>query len=451
MHAMGIDIGTTTISIVMVDEDSGAVIARDTISHTSWINDGCAVGKTQDPEVIRSLALNAAQRMIREHGALSCIGLTGQMHGMLYLDAAGQAVSPLYTWQDGRGNIPLQDGRTAVECLRSAGCAAASGYGLTTHFALQRAGQIPADAVCMTTISDYVGMGITGATKPVLSADMAASWGAFDLKARRFQRELLEKLGIDTRPLPKVGSGYEVVGETSEGIPVCCSLGDNQASVLGSVQQLSDTMLINIGTGSQVSMGVDHFVDCAGSIELRPCGADGYILVGSGLCGGRAYAMLERFYREVSGVKEPRYEVMLAQARQFIETNGLDAAWRVRTAFSGTRDDPNERGSISGIGIDNFQPGALTAGVIEGILGELSESYDAMCAITGNSARRLVGSGNGLRRNPLMQSIAEQIFDLKLQIPAHLEEAAFGAALCAMAASGRKSSFAEAQRLIHYQ
>ncbi len=52
-----------------------------------------------------------------EHGLPDGIGFTGQMHGMLYVDASGMAVSPLYTWQDGSGEIPLEDGRTCVEIL----------------------------------------------------------------------------------------------------------------------------------------------------------------------------------------------------------------------------------------------------------------------------------------------------------------------------------------------
>ena len=198
-------------------------------------------------------------------------------------------------------------------------------------------------------------------------------------------------------------------------------------------------------------MGTDRFIDCSGSVELRPCGAQGYILAGSGLCGGRAYAMLERFYREIAGSDAPRYDAMQRQAQAFIDECGPEAAWHVRTAFSGTRDDPAARGSISGIGVDNFRPGALTVGVIAGILEELHEAFDAMRTLTGRSPALLVGSGNGLRQNRLMQSLAEERFGLKLRIPAHMEEAAFGAALAAMAATGRKASLSEAQELIRYQ
>lgn len=451
MHTLGIDIGTTTISIVLVNEEDGCLIARETIGHGAFIDDGCPVGKVQDPGKIWGIVRERTAALTAAHGAPACIGLTGQMHGMLYVSAQGEAVSPLYTWQDGRGNLPMDAGKSCAEHLRAAGCgAAAAGYGLTTHYYLLKNGRVPADAAKMTTISDYIAMKLTGNAVPVLGADMAASWGCFDLQKRAFRTEALEKLGVDTKILPEVVREHVIVGHTPEGIPVAVSQGDNQASVIGSVQDIEDTVLINIGTGSQVSVGTKEYFDSEGTVELRPCTADSYICVGSGLCGGRAYAMLEQFYREAAQDAAPRYDLMLAQAQAFLDEYGMDAAWHVETTFSGTRDDPVKRGSIAGIGIENFHPGALTVGLIKGILEELHQSYEAICRRTGHRPGRLVGSGNGLRRNPLMRRIAEEMFGLKMMVPEHQEEAAFGAALCAMAAAGRTKSLSEAQARIRY-
>ena len=452
MHAMGIDIGTTTISMVLVDAGSGDLIARETVNHGAFIDDGCPVGKVQDAGRILSIVMEKYAALNAAHGLPGCIGLTGQMHSVLYVDAARHAVSPLYTWQDGRGNLPFEGGMSCAEYLRAHGAgAAASGYGLTTHFCLMKSGQVPRDAAKLTTISDYVAMRLTGSSEPVLCADMAASWGCFDLKNRAFKRDALCALGVDASMLPRVTSGPEVIGRTPEGVPVINSLGDNQASVLGSVQDLENTVLINVGTGSQVSVGTRRFIECDGAIELRPCTDSSFICVGSGLCGGRAYAMLEQFYREVAGADAPVYDRMLAGAEAFCAEYGEDAAWRVRTTFSGTRSDPSARGGIEGIGIDNFRPGALTVGVVAGILDELHGFYGRMCELTGSKAKRLVGSGNGLRKNPLMRKLAEAKFGLELEIPECMEEAACGAALYALYASGKVPSLERAQALIRYQ
>ena len=86
---------------------------RYVVGHGAFIDDGCPVGKAQDPEKIWRIVKGCIDVLLEEHGDPACIGITGKMHGMLYVDACGEAVSPLYTWQDGRGNLPLGDGRSS--------------------------------------------------------------------------------------------------------------------------------------------------------------------------------------------------------------------------------------------------------------------------------------------------------------------------------------------------
>ena len=449
MGILGIDLGTTTVSVVMMDGESGAILGSRTIAHHGFLDGHIPESKIQDPQRMVDVVKAAAAELTKEFGAPECIGLTGQMHGMLYVDAQGEAVSPLYIWQDGCGSLMMEDGETYASYLRKTGGAASAGFGLTTHFYLQKNGMIPENAAKMVTICDYVGMKLCESSRAVIAKDMAASWGCFDLRERRFLVKEMEALGVNTSYLPELMDGHGIMGHTPEGIPVIVSLGDNQASVLGSVSDLCDTVLINIGTGSQVSMGTAEYHDVSGSIELRPCVEGTSLLVGSGLCGGRAYAMLEQFYRQVAGSEEAMYDRMAAQAEEFREKYGAAAAWKVKTTFSGTRSNPQEKGSITGIGIENFQPGAMTLGIIAGILEELHEMYVQMCRVTGRKATRLVGSGNAIRKNKLMQTMAEEIFGMSLSVPQYQEEAAYGAALYALAATG-KESLSDTQKKIRY-
>lgn len=431
MHIMGIDIGTTSISLVLVEKESGNLIARETADHQSFLKSESSEGKIQDPERIYRITREKTEKLNHTYGLPAGIGVTGQMHGMLYVDEGGNAVSPLYTWQDGSGDIPLDDGKSSVQILKKAAGAVSAGYGLATHYYLQEKRRIPKNAKKMTTISDYIVMKLCALTEPEIGMDMAASWGCFDLERKEFRYEGLKEAGVDISYLPRVRKEHFIAGRTAEGIPVMGSIGDNQASFLGSVDDLYDTVLINVGTGSQVTFASKDYVACGGNLELRPCMRDSYIMAGSSLCGGRAYAMLEQFYREVSGgAQEDCYKTMQEQASDFIEKYGVDAAWKVKTAFSGTRNNPSERGEMTGIGIENFHPGAMTAGVIAGIVEELHQYYVEMCELTGRRAGRLVGSGNGLRRNPLMQKLVKEMFGLELVFPRYEEEAACGAVRC---------------------
>ncbi|MDO4518728.1 MAG: FGGY family carbohydrate kinase [Eubacteriales bacterium] len=455
MRAIGIDIGTTTISIIMIDGENGKLLGSKTIAHKSFQKGPTSASKVQDPEKIWNFTRSGVEEIIAEFGKPDSIGMTGQMHGMLYIDKNGKAVSPLYTWQDGNGNELRKDAATYAETLRAATGSAATGYGLTTHYFLQENDLIPADAQKMVTISDYVAMRLCGEKDPFIAKDMAASWGCYDLEIGDFCKDEMKEVGIDISYLPRILQGHGVIGMTKgnhlpEGIPVSASLGDNQASVLGSVKNLSNTVLVNIGTGSQVSFGTETFLESNGSIELRPCTDKLYLMVGSGLCGGRAYAMLEQFYREITDNDTQLYGMMEKQAREWKETSGKESAWKVRTTFSGTRSNPRERGSITGIGVENFHPGAMTLGMIQGILEELYEMYKRMKEMTGTKAVQLVGSGNGIRQNKLMQELAKELFRLPMDIPECKEEAAYGAALQSLASAGFAESMEQMQQKIRY-
>ena len=123
---------------------------------------------------------------------------------------------------------------------------------------------------------------------------------------------------------------------------------------------------------------------------------------------------------------------------------------RIATTFQGTREDPSARGSIQGLCAQNFTPAHFIAGTLEGIVQELYDFFLLMQQQLPAAPSCLVGSGNGVRENRALRRIAVQKFELPLRVPAHREEASFGAALWALAACGHFSSVGQAQGLIRY-
>ncbi len=428
MKAIGIDIGTTTISAAVVRTDTMEVIQSKTIQNGSFIKTDREWERIQDAALIISRAKEALDELLGEHGEVRSIGLTGQMHGILYLDREGDCVSPLYTWQDGRGNLAEFEGRGLVEELRERwGIRAATGYGLVTHLYNQRKNLVPEGSVSLCTVSDYLGMVLTGRRRPLLHLSMAASLGFFDGRAGDFDREKLRAAGVELSLLPEVTREVAVLGEY-RGIPVTAALGDNQASFLGSVGLARGTALLNMGTGGQISMLSDQYFEAPG-IEARPFLGGSYLLAGSSLCGGRAYAILEKFFRSyvaaAGGGERQQYDVMLRLAR---EGERLSDGMRVSTTFNGTRVDPALRGSITNLSADNFTPTGLVNGVLEGMARELYEMYRLIHQGTGITAGELVASGNGLRKNPVLQRVFARMFDAPLRLAPCQEEAAAGAA-----------------------
>jgi len=234
------------------------------------------------------------------------------------------------------------------------------------------------------------------------------------------------------------------------GLPVCVGIGDNQASFLGSVAEPADAVLINVGTGGQISVWVDEFhYDPA--LETRPFPGRGYLLVSAGLVGGRSYAVLEQFLHVVGR----KFFGAVGNESLFAEMNRLAGAipagahgLRCEPFFTGTRRQPDLRASWTGVTVENFTPGHMARALLEGMARAFHSSYQEIARASGQSRRRLVGAGNGLRENPLLARVLADEFGMPLATPAHREEAAFGAALAAGVGLGVFADFREAARRV---
>lgn len=432
MKVLGLDIGTTTVSAVILE--NGTVLESRTVPNDSALTDRPAWERCQDPKRILEIATGLAANLLDHHPGTAAIGLTGQQHGILYLDEDGEPVSPLYTWQDGRGNLEYAPGETWTEYLRRlTGCDnLSSGYGLVTHFYNLHHDLVPESAAKFCTIHDYMAMKLVRNRSPMTEASDAASFGLFDVEKGEYDFSAIRAAGIPAGILPALAK-TPIIGRDEKGRPVCAAIGDNQASFLGTVGRMPGVMLINIGTGGQFSVHTDRYLVCPG-LETRPYPLGGFLLVGASLCGGRSYALLERFLREVmemnGSAPEQCYDKMAALLRDHPRPADLS---EVSPLFQGTRQDPTLRASITGLSADNFTPLHLIWGMMDGMAEELHRMY-LRYLDAGGAAGKLFGSGNGLRKNPYLQQAFETRFERSMTLPDTCEEAACGAAVYAATA-----------------
>lgn len=447
MNVFGLDIGTTTVCAVVTDSDSGAVLCARTVPNGTELA-GKPFERLQQPDVILERCLSLAEELCAQYAPIAAIGVTGQMHGIVYVGADGKAVSPLYTWQDESGNQPFDETQSFAEHLSAlTGCKVASGYGLCTCYVHSVQKRIPANAVCICTIHDYVAMHLAGRTAPVMHTSDAASFGLFSLRALEFDKAAVERAGLPVSLLPEVVRDFTVIGHYN-GIPVTCAVGDNQASFIGSVSDMENSVLVNMGTGGQVSFLTDNAEDPA--LEVRPCYGDKYLCVGASLCGGRAFALLEQFLRSCASLVTGQ-EIACAYPgidRFLADAPCVSDPLTVDTRFAGTREQPALRGSVQNIGTENFTAQHLVLGTMEGIVAELYTMYENALH---KQHTTLVCSGNGLRKNDALRRLFGLRFDMTPVTPAHKEEAAFGAALSAMTATGLRKDLSHAQALIAYK
>ncbi|MBQ7603743.1 MAG: hypothetical protein IJU75_02200 [Clostridia bacterium] len=420
MKRIGIDIGTTTVCISVAGENN-RVLSSAAMKNTSRIGAKNDFESLQDADAILEICIRLIDSAKTQYPDAVSIGVTGQMHGILYVDDSGKAVSPLFGWQDGRGDLPFSRGTYASYVSEACGRPVSTGYGITTHFHNAMNGLVPGNASKICTVPDYVAMRLCSLSSPVMHPSMAASVGCFDLQRGIFDLTAVERLGLDAGILPEIVSSPAVIGEYC-GMSVRCAIGDNQASFLGSGADES-SILVNVGTGAQICVaGKGTEIN---GIEIRPYLNGDFITVGASLSGGSAYAMLEKFFSGVAGLAGAGCESLYSAMDKALEQYGKTPTLKVDTRFCGTRADPSVRGAITNISPENFTPEQLMLGFTDGIAEELYSMYEYMPS----GQTRLIGSGNGMRRNKALRRSVEKIFGMTVDLVGNEEEAAYGAAI----------------------
>ena len=451
MYSIGLDIGTTSVCGVLHSITDGTIIKTVTLANDTFIETENSWEKIQDTKKLIGILKGIADTLLAENLPVRSIGITGQMHGIVYLDKDGNPLSELKIWQDGRGNLTYKDGKTYSEYMsEKTGYSLATGYGAVTYFYDAKNGLLPENTAVFCTIHDLAAMMLCDKIAPLVHPSDAASFGLYNLKENCFDKNAIKSLDLDYSLFPKISKGIEKMGEY-KGIPVSVAIGDNQASFLGSVSDMENSILVNVGTGSQISC-LTRTLETDSDLDFRPLLDSSYIIAGSALAGGRAYAVLEKFLRDVaitvSGKEiDSAYGAMDKLMQNYTpKTSPL----KVDTAFSGTRKNPEKKGSITGISTDNLTMGNLCDGVMCGMVNELYEMYREILKTTNKNHKTMVGSGGGIRQNNSLSVRFENIFELPLEIPKHTEEAAFGASLFGLCAAGVFENINEAQKLINY-
>ena len=457
---IGLDIGTTSLSAVVLDPESGRQVAHRTVANRAGSFPG--PGRAElDLSRLYELTVQCLAGLVAQADlaltAIQGIGVTGQQHGVALVGRDAAPAGPAITWQDLRVQEPLPGSDRPVldrfiaaaggrEAFRDTGCLPAAGFLGPSLYWLSLQDALPGPPVTACFVPDAVVSFLTGATV-LCEPTLAGSSGIFDIRANCWDSTLLERLGLPARLFPPIGGAGDVVGglrrELAEavglapGTPVTVALGDNQASFIGSAPEPGRSLLLNVGTGGQISARTDRFHFIPG-LENRPFPEGQYLLIGGGLFGGRSYAYLQRFFQEVgtglldTEAPDDLYERMTELAATVpAGSDGLGC----EPFFTGSRTDPGLRASFSGLSPDNFTPAHFARALLEGMAGGFYAFFEQMKPVVGVPPL-LLGSGNGVRQNRLLAQILADRFGKPLLIPSHAEEAAVGAAVAASVGLG---------------
>ena len=421
-RVIGIDVGTSSLKGVRIDE-TGAVSATAeraypvAMPHPGW--------SQQDPE----LWWQACEAVLSELGAEHAdgIGLTGQMHGLVALDARERPVRPAILWNDGRSQPQVDAVQERVGLPRLVALSGNRPLAGFTAPKLAWMAEHEPDALArvrrIMLPKDYVGLRLTG--EAATEVTDASGTLLLDVAARAWSAELCEIFGADPAWLPALHESAQPRGSTGAGVPVAAGAGDQAAGALGvGVVDAGGAASVVLGTSGVVFAAQDAYApDDAGRLHAF-CHAlpDRWHVMGVILAAAGALAWLDAALGHGDGIP-----ALLEEAARWPPgCEGLVFA----PYLSGERTphpDADIRGAFVGLGLRHDR-GALTRAVLEGVAHALRDGLDLIHR-TGTRPPSARVSGGGAR-SPLWCAILAAVLDLPLQRTASASAgAAYGAAL----------------------
>jgi xylulokinase len=413
---VGIDVGTTGVKAVAID-DGGEVIARAEREYPlatprpGWFEQSPEDWVRASHEALAALGVEPA-----------AIGLSGQMHGLVALDAADRVLRPAILWNDQRTGAEcaeIEERLGLDRLIALTGNRALAGFTAPKLLWLRRhEPDVYARIAHVLLPKDYVRLRLAG--ERAIDAADASGTLLFDVGARRWSEEVLDALEVSGEWLPPVYESPEVPGAPGAG--------DQAAAALGVGVDGPGPLSVVLGTSGVVFAALPAFAaDPQARVHVF-CHAvpGGWHAMGVMLS---AAASLKWLRDTVGGT----YEELTAEAERWPPgTDGLTFL----PYLAGERTphaDPGARGAFAGL-YGGHDRGALTRAVLEGVAYGLRDSLELLreLGVEPESGR---ASGGGARSDLWLRIVAS-VLRLPLERTAVEEGSAYGAALLGGVAGG---------------
>jgi xylulokinase len=360
------------------------------------------------------------------------IGLSGQMHGLVALDASDAVIRPAILWNDGRTGAECEEieERVGLERLvQLTGNRALTGFTAPKLLWMRHHEPELYERIAHVLLpKDYVRLRLTGER----AQDVADASGTllFDVARRRWSDEVVEVLELDRDWLPHVHESPELAGHTPDGVPVAAGAGDQAAGALGVGVVHPGPASVAMGTSGVVFTGLDAYAhDPVGRVHAF-CHAVPGVWQAMGVMLSAAGSL--RWLRDAMGA-EAGFGELVEEARAW--EPGVEGLTFL-PYLAGERTphaDPDARGAFAGLSLRHDR-GALVRAVLEGVAFGLRDSLDLVAELGERPASGRV-SGGGARSELWLQIVAS-VLELPLERVAVEEGAAYGAALLGGIAGG---------------
>ncbi|ANG63597.1 xylulokinase [Marinobacterium aestuarii] len=443
---LGIDCGTQGTKVVILDAEQGHICGEGYAPH-ALISDANG-RREQAPQWWIDAFEQAYRQALAQAGidsqAIRGIGVSGQQHGLVVLDASGAVIRPAKLWCDTETapqNAELLALLGGEEGSRARlGLTLATGYTLSKLLWLKQHEPETFGRIAHILLPhDYINYWLTGE----IAAEYgdASGTGYFDIRSRRWVPEVLALIAPDgqlERALPPLREAHQAVGFVRPELAARLGLGsqvrvssgggDNMMGAIGTGNMSAGIVTLSLGTSGTLYAFSDQTPGQEGSGLLAPfcSSSNGWLpLICTMNLTSAANAVRELFGLNLDDFNR-------AAAKAPIGCEGIT----LLPFFNGERVPalPNASGSLLGLNMQNLTPANLCRGVLEGTSFGLRYGLDLM-RDAGIEVRqiRLIGGG---AKSALWRQMIADIMQAPVICPRIGEAAALGAAIQAIWCDG---------------
>ncbi|MBC1336451.1 gluconokinase [Listeria booriae] len=455
VFVMGVDIGTTSTKAVIFD-GNGEVIARESRGYPLLTDDSGMA--EQEPEAILD-AVVTAMNVVMERSALDAesvkaVAFSAAMHSLIAVDADGKPLTNCITWADNRSSEALERRKRDFYLHQVYEKTGTPIHPMSPFAKICWLQDDFPDIVAKTAhfigIKSYVLHALFG--EYVIDEALASASGLYNIVEHQWERLSLDITGITANQLPKVVTETKTFQKVLPSWQNKLHMAENTIFVVGS----SDGALANVGIGSVGEHDVTLTVGTSGAVRKLTkkfhvddwqrtfCYgvADGYFVQGGAVNNGGAVIAwgLEQF-----GTKSERENHDFTSFINALKTTSPGANGLLFQPYLLGERAPywtdQIRGSFIGVTINHKREHFIRA-ILEGIAFNLAHVYE----VISDPNDKIYVTG-GISQNPIWCQLIADVFRREVIVPHTIEGSSLGAAILAMQALNKQTTFALPNKL----
>ncbi|MBQ9142789.1 MAG: xylulokinase [Lachnospiraceae bacterium] len=445
MLYIGIDLGTSAVKLLLMDSEGNIknIVSKEYPLY--FPNPGWSEQKPEDWYEQTMLGMKELLDGF-DKSQVAGISFGGQMHGLVILDKDDNVIRPALLWNDGRTfeECDYLNNVIGKEKL-SEYTANISFTGFTAPKILWVKNKEPENFAKIAKImlpKDYIAYKLTG----VHCTDVSDASGMliFDVKNRKWSKEMCDICGITEDQLATCYESYETVGTVlpaiaaelgiPETVKVAAGAGDNAAAAVGTGTVGDGMCNISLGTSGTIFISSKNFgVDKYNALHSFAHADGSYHLMG---CMLSAASCNKWWMDEIIGTKD------YAAEQKQIEKLGENHVYFLPYLMGerSPHNNPNARGTFIGMTMDTTRAD-MTQAVLEGVAFALRDSFEVAKSL-GIKIERTKICGGGAK-SPLWKKMIANILNVKVDVIESEEGPALGGAMLAAVACGEYASVEE--------